>query len=262
MKLPTALLPAFAVTSLLPAALVYDLNFEGDTLGALAAGDTLGGGGAIVGAGSSIADAGFVSTFCGTIEMGQVLDVADDSWFNTMVDFDSMLGSTGSSTTTPYTMAAWLNFPSVGGGDRMVFGSGPGGGQRLHLGTRNDNYHSGHWGDDLQNLGTPSSTIGTWSYVVWTNDGSGTQEIFVDGVSQGSGAGGTPARTFGDLVIGGTRNDTGRDYIGQIGGIQVHSGVLSPAQQKSIALSVAVPEPSRAILLVIALAGLALRRRR
>ena len=258
-----------ALLSQATAATVYSNNFEAETIGALGVGDTLGGGGAIVGTGSSVTNVGIVTTaYCGPLEMGNVFEVADDSWFDSGIDFDTMLGSAGSSTETDYTMAAWLNFPSVGTAgnatqDRFVIGTQGGtNSQELHLGTRQGNYHSGHWSDDVGGAGA-TANIGNWHYVVWTNDG-GTQEIFVDGVSVASGATGTPNRNFGDLIIGGARGETTRDFVGQVGGFAVFDTVLSVDQQKSVALSVAIPEPSRAILLGLGL-GLSLlcvRRRR
>jgi len=269
-SIPAIILTSVLATGATPAATVYSNDFEGDTLGTLAVGDTLGGAGGVVGTGSAVTDVGFVSTAFGTIEMGSVFDVADDSWFNSGFDFDSLLPNAGDSSGAEYTMAAWLNYPSVGANnpasarDRFVFGTRNGtANQELHLGIRRDDYHSGHWNDDIGTGGTlASNNIGNWHFVVWTNDSAGTQEIFVDGVSVVSGATGTSGKNFGDLVIGGTQNSTDRDYIGQIGGFAVFDTVLTTAQQQSVALSVAVPEPSRAILLGLGLSLLCVRRRR
>ena len=243
------------LASSLNAAMVYQAGFGSDPVGALNSGD-LASGATVVGTGSSIVNVGTVPTFCGPVNMGQAIDLEDNSWLDTNVHLENDLGIDAN---TDYTMVAWINFPSLGG-DRFVFGAESG--NVLHLGTRGTNYHSGHWGDDI-GVGNAMSSIGNWQYVVWTNDGStGIQEIFVDGTSVISGGGpAAPNQNFPDLLIGGTRSDPGRDFIGQIAGVAVYDEVLSPADQKIQAILI-VPEPSRAILVMLALGSLLVMRRR
>jgi len=252
------------------AALVYAMHFENQDTGSLDVDDTVNtssasghtGSATVVGDGSSIDSVGVVNTaFCGPVDMGQVLNVADDSYLNSGVDLGPSGGaaSLGIDSQSPYTMAAWVNQP-VPTGDGFWFGTLAG--NALHLGTRGTGYHSGHWNDDVSGLGTAVNNA--WTYVVFTNDAAGTQEVFVDGVSVGSGAGNNGNfRNFDNFfTIGGTRDDGNSDFVGQIAGLRIYDEVLSANQQKSIAGLVAIPEPSRPMLIASAFVGLMLRRRR
>jgi hypothetical protein len=68
-----------------------------------------------------------------------------------------------------YTAMAWVNFASQAG-DNMIFGQNgtvAAGGRVLHHGSRNGNYHSGHWNDDLgPDQGVSIATgAGIWHHV-------------------------------------------------------------------------------------------------
>ena len=81
-----------------------------------------------------------------------------------------------------YTFAAWVRYNNDIG-DNMVFGSNAG--DVLHLGSRNNagagQHWSGHWGDDVNSNGAPTTDVGEWHHVAWTNTDGGLQTIYVDG---------------------------------------------------------------------------------
>ena len=163
---------------------------------------------------------------------------------------------------TAYTAMAWVNFGSTTG-DNMIFGQGFGG-NSLHHGSRNGNYHSGHWGDDVgpdQGVFVTTGT-GAWHHVAFTNDSSGTQEIFVDGLSVASGATGAGGTmdTFQNLLIGTSNN--GGSFSGQLDEIKIFNEVRTAAQIQQDAR--VIPEPNSIALLALSGFGMTalLRRRR
>lgn len=184
------------------------------------------------------------------------------------IDTGFTVAALGITPSTPYTAMAWLNFASVTG-DNMIFGedgvvANAGGGQVLHNGSRNGNYHSGHWGDDAgpdQGLNFPTGT-GTWHHVAYTNDATGLQQIYVDGVPQITGGAGTAGAM--DLTLNlliGTSNNAG-SFSGGVDEIKIYDQLLTQAQIQQASV-IPVPEPSSIAL--IAMSGLAagfFRRRR
>ena len=162
-----------------------------------------------------------------------------------------------------YTMAAWIRYNNSNG-DNMVFGGADG--SVIHLGSRNQNgsgqHWSGHWGDDINANGAPTTEIGAWHHVAWTNTaGSNEQSIYVDGVlavSGGAGASGGYGANGGQTLLIGTSNNGG-SFNGDLDDVRVYDEVLSAAQIADLA-TVAIPEPTSGILL--SLASLALLRRR
>lgn len=156
-----------------------------------------------------------------------------------------------------HTAMAWVRFANQTG-DNMIFGQGDG--NRVHLGSRGNQYWHGHWGDDV-NSGTNLTDTANWHHVAWTNADDGTQQIFVDGVSVG-GPGGTNG--FGgfvpsnDLLIGTSGNDG--SFNGLLDEVKIFDTLLTPAE--IVAASVIVPEPSALVLGMLGVGGLILRRRR
>ena len=210
------------------AALLIQLDFDSDPLGSVANGGT------ILNAGTS----GINATASVT---GGTLTIASQSggnFLNITPDADTLEAaaaphlSTGSSIATlgiagdqNYTMMAWVRFANQTG-DNMIFGGTSG--DVLHNGSRDANYHSGHWGDDLQG-GTTDP--GNWHHVTFTNTAAGLQEIFVDGMNVASGAGAgtggyTPNSTE-TLLIGSSRN--GGSFNGDLDDVRVYDEVLDQA---------------------------------
>ncbi len=127
-----------------------------------------------------------------------------------------------------YTAMAWVNFGSTAG-DNMVFGQLDG--DALHLGSRNGNFHSGHWGDDLgpdQGFSVGTGT-GAWQHVAWVNDGNA-QSIYRNGVLiVGPGATGAGGGAAANMMIGTFRNNG--SFVGAIDEVKVFGDqVLTAAQ--------------------------------
>ena len=158
-----------------------------------------------------------------------------------------------------YTFAAWIRYNNQTD-DNMVFGSNNG--NVLHLGSRGAAHWSGHWGDDINADVNPSTEVGVWHHVAWTNTaGDGLQAIYVDGALATSGGGGGVFGAYGGngveaLLVGTSRNKG--SFNGDLDDVRVYDEVLSGAQIE--ALATAIPEPTSGILL--SLASLALLRRR
>ena len=170
-------------------------------------------------------------------------------------------GITGDS---EYTAMAWVNFNSITG-DNMIFGQTAG--DALHLGSRNGNYMSGHWGDDVgPDQGFLSSTgVGEWHHVAYTNDGpSGVQTIYVDGDQLHTGAGGSFGGFNNNLAeflrIGIARNNG--SFNGMMDEVRVFDARLTEAQIEQYASGAIIPEPASALLGAVGVAGLLYRRRR
>ena len=155
-----------------------------------------------------------------------------------------------------YSFAAWVRYDSQAN-DNMVFGSN--GGNVLHLGARNDQHWSGHWGDDI-NSGDLKTEVGVWHHVTWTNTPGGLQSIYVDGELATSGGDGQFGAYGGNgveaLLVGTSRNKG--SFKGDLDDVRVYDETLTGTQ--IAALATVIPEPTSGILL--SLASLALLRRR
>ncbi len=158
-----------------------------------------------------------------------------------------------------YTFATWVRYGSQAN-DNMIFGSNAG--NVLHLGSRGAAHWSGHWGDDINSGAAPSTEVGVWHHVAWTNTaGSNEQSIYVDGVVVVTGGGGNAGAYTTNgveaLLVGTSRNKG--SFKGDLDDVRVYDEVLSATQIADLA-TVAIPEPTSGILL--SLASLALLRRR
>lgn len=133
-----------------------------------------------------------------------------------------------------YTAMAWLWAESEqigeGPGDAMVFGQPTG--NALHLGVRGPNYHFGHWGNDT-NGGTV--TFQEWHHVTWKYE-NGVQTIHVDGQIVASGEVGGLDNDV-NVLLGTTRIDQDRDFVGFIDDVRVYNEALGDADIAIIALA-------------------------
>ena len=126
-----------------------------------------------------------------------------------------------------YTMMAWTRFATTAPGgddeDGMIFGQF--GENVLHHGARGDQYHMGHWDNDLT---AGSVELDEWHHVAWRYK-EGNLEIFVDGESIGTDAKlGFPDPS--EIIIGATRSDQDRDFSGDLDDVRVYDGAVSKAE--------------------------------
>ena len=222
------------------AALLIHYSFDDEATGALSNGEvianlgTSGTNGTVGIPSGSItvsADANRVNGAAG--ELGNYLNFqpgadSDEGVSSTHITSGSSLSALGIDGATDYSMMAWVKFDNATN-DNMVFGGNSG--SVLHLGARGSNYWSGHWGDDINSGGSPSTDAGNWHHVTWTNSGT-TQEIFVDGVSVASGGGGSSGAFSNNLsenlLIGTSRNDG--SFRGSLDDVAVFSTSLNHSQ--------------------------------
>lgn len=263
------------------AALLLHYSFDNDAAGAVATGGTItndanpvGPGVAAVPSGSMNVVSDTAGQVCGpTGTLGHFLTIAPNA--DGDADLNAPHISTGASfadfnivtSADDWTMAAWVRFDNQNG-DNMVFGqaenNGGTGNQRLHYGSRGNQYWSGHWGDDL-NSGTTTTDPGNWHHVTWTNS-AGTQEIFVDGVSVASGPGGGASADNGNpndaltVLIGTSGN--GGSFAGALDDVRIYDEVLDGTAINGLVDIAKIPEPSGVALMGLAGIGLILRRRR
>jgi hypothetical protein len=139
----------------------------------------------------------------------------------------------------------------------------------LALENRSDNqfsiYNSGGFpGISFLSTTSPTWNIGEWHHLVVTFDQpSNTMSIYIDGILRASNTY-TSAFNLNQVTFGGRWDSGDRNINGSLDEVQIYDHVLTPSEitflfnnPGSIA-----PEPSRPLLLTIALAPLLLRRRR
>ncbi|MES2469062.1 MAG: LamG-like jellyroll fold domain-containing protein [Verrucomicrobiota bacterium] len=262
---------AFTALSSADAALLVYYNFDGLPSGAVGADvpvanlGTLGGNGTLT---KATGQANVVASGAG-LGSGNALQLipAADGDQNAAAPHINTLNTLASLGITPsmaYTVMVWANFASAAG-DNMILGQDGAlalpGGESLHLGTRNGNLHTGHWGDDLgpdQSVNVPPGA--GWHHVTYTNDGAaGNQSIYLDGaLVVGPGAAGVAGAfdTTKNLLIGTSNN--GGSFSGQIDELKVYNSLLSASE---IQAGMAIPESGSIVLMALA-GGFLLRRRR
>ena len=222
------------------AALLIHYSFDGEAPGSLSTGEvianlgTSGTNGTVGIPSGSItvsADANRVNGIAG--KLGNYLNFqpgadANEGVNSTHITSGSSLSSLGIDGNTSYSMMAWVKFDNSIN-DNMVFGGNSG--NVLHLGARSNSYWSGHWGDDINSGGSPTTDTGNWHHVTWTNSGT-TQEIFVDGVSVATGGGGSSGAFSNNLsenlLIGTSRNRG--SFRGSLDDVAVFSTLLNDFQ--------------------------------
>ena len=222
--------------------IVYD--FESETAGVLAEAASIANSGSSAISGTIAGTAGGTATIVtGAGPLGTTT-----SYLSLAPSGDNLEGTaaphigTGSSIATlnvggdqNYTFAAWVRYNNQVN-DNMVFGSNSG--NVLHLGSRGASHWSGHWGDDINSGAAPSTEVGVWHHVAWTNTaGSNEQSIFVDGVLAVSGGGGNAgaytANAVENLLVGTSRNQG--SFNGDLDDVRVYDEVLSAAQIADLA---------------------------
>ena len=98
-----------------------------------------------------------------------------------------------------------------------------------------------------------------WTHVAWVNSGTGGEdmELFVNGESVFTGPGISDGNPTGLLNIG-IRHNNVEGYEGLLDDVRLYSGALTADEVGRLA----IPEPSGALLLLLAAASIAVRRRR
>lgn len=133
-----------------------------------------------------------------------------------------------------YTAMAWVKFESAAA-DNIVFGQlDPANNIGLHLGTRNGNFHSGHWGDDIGPDQGAATTVaagtGSWQHVAWVNSGTN-QSIYKNGVLVvGPGAPAAANASSSNLLIGTFINGNG-SFVGALDEVKVFGDTALTAAQ-------------------------------
>ncbi len=175
---------------------------------------------------------------------------SDIMWFSSADRADSTYVDTG---VTPegggiqaasYTMMAWVHQTEIdsdgdSGGDAMVFGQA--GGDVLHNGARGTQLYFGHWGADSGSVGNATVDppvlvdLNNWHHIAWVYEGgeSGFQRIYRDGVLISEAANvaglGTGNRSQDSILIGSTRLDQDRDFIGYLEDVRIYNTALGGA---------------------------------
>ena len=139
----------------------------------------------------------------------------------------------------PYTMMARVRQDAIGDGDRndaMVFGQLQG--NALQNGARGNKLHQGHWSNNIT-AGSNTVSLGEWRHIAWVYDGasSGRLTIYVNGEAIKSGNKGGLYKSDSNILIGTTRTDQNRDFVGGLDDVRIYSEALSEEEIKKIALS-------------------------
>ena len=133
-----------------------------------------------------------------------------------------------------YTAMAWMWAESEqsgeGPGDAMILGQPTG--DALHLGIRGTDYYLGHWGNDI---GGGTVTFQEWHHVAWKYE-NGVQSIHVDGQLVAEGTSGALDNDV-NVLLGTTRTDQDRDFVGFIDDVRVYNESLGDADIAIIALA-------------------------
>ena len=130
----------------------------------------------------------------------------------------------------PYTMMARVRQEGPAAGDGMIFGQATG--EVLHNGSRDSVLYMGHWGADH---GGGSVAFDQWRHISFVYDGAD-QIIYVDGTevtrsTTGDKAGlGTGNKSKDNILIGLTRPDQDRDFIGCLDDVRIYSAALTQEQ--------------------------------
>ena len=167
-----------------------------------------------------------------------------------------------------FTVMAYVTFNSIPNGDNdsnvFFFGTGTGH-NGIALGVKDDGKIDflvkgvNHYTWDV----TPES--GTWYHLAYAYDASANSvELFINGASKGSVTLGNYSSPANTIMIGASGNlaDAMQKFDGQIAHLQIITGEALGADAVVQYASNIIPEPTTATLSLLALCGLAARRRR
>ena len=222
--------------------IVYD--FESETAGVLAEAASIANSGSSATSGTIAGTAGGTATIVtgagplGTTTNYLSLAPADDEFEGIAaphIGTGGTIESLNIGGDKAYTFAAWVRYNNQTD-DNMVFGGNNG--NVIHLGSRGAAHWSGHWGDDINSGSNPSTEVGVWHHLAWTNTaGDGQQSIYVDGVLATSGGGGQFGAYGGNgveaLLVGTSRNRG--SFNGDLDDVRVYDEVLSAAEIADLA---------------------------
>lgn len=198
---------------------------------------------------------------------------------HTRVQIDAASSGALNDTFENFTVALWLN-PSSLSGNRMAIGKMGGSGNRGWQIVSNDGetsltigYFDGASGLEREFTVPDVFTVGTWTHVAFTLEGStNTERVYINGVEQfvsTSGLGAINGLNGADFKVGhrGTTGSGVRSWAGGIDDVRIYDEVLAGTAPGSLtgigSLLTPVPEPGTIVLASIAwVAGVAVARRR
>lgn len=174
----------------------------------------------------------------------------------------------GSAATNSYTIMGWVNLTSTAG-EVYIFGTGDGNGSGLGLVVNNGQVDLLAKGVLHHNTTGVTLSTNTWMNLAITyNKDTGDAVVYING-EQVSTLTGLDTARFNNpggacSYIGAASTDQKQDtFAGQIAEFQILDGALTQQQVLAAAhLAAPVPEPTTGTLSLLALAGLASRRRR
>lgn len=172
----------------------------------------------------------------------------------------------GSGATNSFTVMTWVNFSDVSG-EKFFFGTGDGNGEGIAFGINGGKIDLLAKGKaHYTTFSTTTLSEDTWYNIAITYDSTtGTTIAYLNGDKLGELTLKTAdfAPNGGKSYIGaGSANENQDNFAGQIADFKILSGALTQEQILAQANLTTVPEPATATLSLLALAGLATRRRR
>lgn len=125
-----------------------------------------------------------------------------------------------------FSVSRWAKRNTTGTGDFYVLSHGSAATNAgLHVGFRNDSFHSAFWGNDLQTTGTYTDT--TWTHWAATFDvATKARKVYQNGVLVGSDTSQSDDLGSGGFEIG-RRFDATRYFNGGVDDVRVYTRELS-----------------------------------
>lgn len=182
------------------------------------------------------------------------------------IDVTGFKGVTG---TTARTISAWIRTSNADEDMAIVSWGSNVASQKWNFRTQDDNGTAGAIRAEVNGgfiVGSTNVVDGEWHHVAitWENDGTPNiqdAKLYVDGLLEGVSA--SLSRSINtasddDVIFG--NDQSNREWIGDLDELQIYDEALSALQIRGLAGI--VPEPTTAILGLMGLAGMGLRRRR